>query len=133
MKAAEGSCDKVAQYVKALGNEFSVLSGDDGLTLPFMTCGAKGVISVASNLIVSPLVEMVNAANSNDYVSAQKIFLKYYHFFNAIFLEPNPVPIKYCLKQSGIINSDAVRLPLSPLNESTQKVLDSLLKEFQIV
>ena len=66
-------------------------------------------------------------------VSAQKIFLKYYHFFNAIFLEPNPVPIKYCLKQAGIINSDAVRLPLSPLNESTQKILDSLLKEFQIV
>ena len=133
MKAAEGSCDKVAQYVKALGNEFSVLSGDDGLTLPFMTCGAKGVISVASNLIPSPLVEMVNAANNNDYASAHTLFLKYYHFFNAIFLEPNPVPIKYCLKQAGILHSDAVRLPLSPLTEDTKKVLDSLLKEFQLV
>jgi 4-hydroxy-tetrahydrodipicolinate synthase len=133
MKAAEGSCDKVAQYVKALGNEFSVLSGDDGLTLPFMTCGAKGVISVASNLIASPLVEMVNAANNNDYASAQAIFLKYYDFFNAIFLEPNPVPIKYCLKQAGIINSDAVRLPLSALKEETKNVLDSLLNDFQLV
>ena len=133
MKAAEGSCDKVAQYVKALGDEFSVLSGDDGLTLPFMTCGAKGVISVASNLLVSPLVEMVNAANNNDFASAQTIFLKHYHFFNAIFLEPNPVPIKYCLKQAGIINSDAVRLPLSSLKEETKMVLDSLLKEFQII
>lgn len=133
MKAAEGSCDKVAQYVKALGNEFSVLSGDDGLTLPFMTCGAKGVISVASNLIASPLVEMVNAANNNDYASAHTLFLKYYHFFNAIFLEPNPVPIKYCLKQAGILHSDAVRLPLSPLTEDTKKVLDSLLKEFQLI
>lgn len=133
MKAAEGSCDKVAQYVKTLGNEFSVLSGDDGLTLPFMTCGAKGVISVASNLIVSPLVEMVNAANNNDYTKAQAIFLKYYHFFNAIFLEPNPVPIKYCLKQAGILNSDAIRLPLSPLKEETKNALDSLLKEFQLV
>ena len=133
MKAAEGSCDKVAQYVKTLGNEFSVLSGDDGLTLPFMTCGAKGVISVASNLIVSPLVEMVNAANNNDYTKAQAIFLKYYHFFNAIFLEPNPVPIKYCLKQAGILNSDEIRLPLSPLKEETKNVLDSLLNEFQLV
>jgi 4-hydroxy-tetrahydrodipicolinate synthase len=133
MKAAEGSCDKVAHYVKVLGNDFSVLSGDDGLTLPFMTCGAKGVISVASNLIASPLVEMVNAANNNDYASAQTLFLKYYHFFNAIFLEPNPVPIKYCLKQAGILHSDAVRLPLSPLKEDTKKVLDSLLKEFQLV
>jgi len=133
MKAAEGSCDKVAQYVKALGNEFSVLSGDDGLTLPFMTCGAKGVISVASNLIVSPLVQMVNAANKNDYASAQKIFLKYYHFFNAIFHEPNPVPIKYCLKEAGIIHSDAVRLPLSSLKEETKTTLDTLLKEYQLV
>ena len=133
MKAAEGSCDKVAQYVKTLGNEFSVLSGDDGLTLPFMTCGAKGVISVASNLIVSPLVEMVNAANNNDYTKAQAIFLKYYHFFNAIFLEPNPVPIKYCLKQAGILNSDEIRLPLSPLKEETKNILDSLLNEFQLV
>lgn len=133
MKAAEGSCDKVAQYIKKLGLDYSVLGGDDSLTLPFMSAGAKGVISVASNLIVSPLVEMVNAANNNDFASAQRIFLKYYHFFNKIFLEPNPVPIKYCLKKAGIIQSDSVRLPLSPLRSQTQVQLDALLKEFQLI
>ena len=131
MKAAEGSCDKVAKYVQKLGSEFCVLSGDDSLTLPFMACGAKGVISVASNLFVSPIVEMVNLANMNDYDSAQKIFLKYYDFFNAIFLEPNPVPIKYCLNKYNIINSSNVRLPLVSLKNETKKNLDGILKKFK--
>ena len=133
MKAAESSCDKVTQYIKRLGMNYSVLSGDDALTLPFMSSGAKGVISVASNLIVSPLVEMVNAANSNDFKKAQEIFLNYYHFFNAIFMEPNPVPIKYCLKETGIIRSDSVRLPLSKLKDASKNQLKALLKEFSLI
>lgn len=133
MKAAEGSCDKVTRYIKRLGMNYSVLSGDDALTLPFMSSGAKGVISVASNLIVSPLVEMVNAANSNDFKKAQEIFLNYYHFFNAIFMEPNPVPIKYCLKETGIIRSDSVRLPLSNLKDASKNQLKALLKEFSLI
>ena len=114
-------------------DSYSVLSGDDALTLPFMSSGAKGVISVASNLIVSPLVEMVNAANSNDFKKAQEIFLNYYHFFNAIFMEPNPVPIKYCLKETGIIRSDSVRLPLSNLKDASKNQLKTLLKELSLI
>ena len=127
MKAAEGSCDKVTEYVRALGPDYAVMSGDDGLTLPFMSAGATGVISVASNLVVSPLVQMVAAANANDYASARATFLKYYPLFKAIFLEPNPVPIKYALKQAGIIGSDEVRLPLSPLTDATKSTLDALI------
>ena len=111
MKAAEGSCEKVTDYVRVLGNDFSVMGGDDGLTLPFISAGATGVISVASNLIVEPLVEMVRSANNNDFDTARKTFIKYYPFFGAIFLEPNPVPIKYALKRANIISSDEVRLP----------------------
>ncbi|MFO8026315.1 MAG: 4-hydroxy-tetrahydrodipicolinate synthase, partial [Opitutales bacterium] len=62
MKAAEGSCEKVAQYVRTLGPDYAVMSGDDSLTLPFMSVGASGVISVASNLIANPLVRMMRAA-----------------------------------------------------------------------
>ena len=76
MKAAEGSCEKVAEYVRALGPDFSVMSGDDGLTIPFMSTGATGVISVASNLVVAPLVKMVQAANKNDYTTARKTYLR---------------------------------------------------------
>ncbi|MGJ8653944.1 MAG: 4-hydroxy-tetrahydrodipicolinate synthase [Opitutaceae bacterium] len=133
MKAAEGSCEKVTEYVRALGPDYAVMSGDDGLTLPFMSCGATGVISVASNLVVSPLVEMVKAANAGDYATARETYLKYYPLFKAIFLEPNPVPIKYALKQAGIIQCDDVRLPLSPITDATKAVLDPLLAELGLV
>ncbi len=133
MKAAEGSCDKVTEYVRALGPDYAVMSGDDGLTLPFMSCGATGVISVASNLVVAPLVEMVRAANANDYTAARETFLRYFPLFKAIFLEPNPVPIKYALKQAGIIQSEEVRLPLSPLTDTTRAILDPLLAELGLV
>ena len=133
MKAAEGSCEKVTEYMRALGPDYAVMSGDDGLTLPFMSCGATGVISVASNLVVQPLVDMVKAASSGDYATARKTFLHYYPLFKSIFLEPNPVPIKYALKQAGIIQSDEVRLPLSPLTESTKAVLDPLLDDLGLV
>lgn len=133
MKAAEGSCEKVVEYVRRLGPDYAVMSGDDGLTLPFMSAGATGVISVASNLVVAPLVQMVAAANANDYASARASFLKYYPLFKAIFLEPNPVPIKYALMRAGIIQSDEVRLPLSPLTDTTRKALDPILEELELV
>jgi dihydrodipicolinate synthase/N-acetylneuraminate lyase len=132
MKAAEGSCEKVVEYVRALGPDFAVMSGDDGLILPFMSAGATGVISVASNLVVSPLVQMVQAANNNDYATARETYLKYYPFFKAIFLEPNPVPIKYALKQAGIIQSDEVRLPLSGLTDGTRQLLDTLFTDLSL-
>lgn len=133
MKAAEGSCEKVTEYVRSLGNEYAVMSGDDGLTLPFMSAGATGVISVASNLVVAPLVQMVQAANQNDYATARTTFLKYFPFFKAIFLEPNPVPIKYALRRAGIIASDDVRLPLSSITEETCAKLDPILRELGLV
>ena len=133
MKAAEGSCEKVIDYVRTLGPEFAVMSGDDGLTLPFMSVGATGVISVASNLVISPLINMVEAAQANDFLTAQKIFLKIYPFFKAIFTEPNPVPIKYALKSAGVIFDDSVRSPLSQLQADTRKKIDTLIDELDLI
>ena len=133
MKAAEGSCEKVTEYVRRLGPDFYVMSGDDGLTLPFMSTGATGVISVASNLVVEPLVKMVQSANKNDYATARKAYLKYYSLFKALFLEPNPVPVKYALTKAGIIRSEEVRLPLSTLKEQTRTALDRVLADLGLV
>lgn len=127
MKAAEGSCEKVVEYVRRLGSDYSVMSGDDSLTLPFMSAGARGVISVASNLVVGPLVEMVHAANANDFTAAREIFLKYFPLFQSLFIEPNPVPVKYALASAGIIKSAQVRLPLCALSPSSEQVLESIL------
>jgi len=133
MKAAEGSCEKVVEYVRTLHPDYAVMSGDDSLTLPFMSAGATGVISVGSNLIASPLVEMVQAARKNDFAAAREIYLKYYPFFKAIFLEPNPVPVKYCLQKAGIITSDEVRLPLSQLSSETRVALDEVMSELNLI
>lgn len=133
MKAAEGSCDKVVDYVRRLGPDYAVMSGDDSMTLPFMSAGATGVISVASNLIASPLVEMAQAALKNDFVAAREIYLKYYPFFKAIFLEPNPVPIKYSLNKAGIIASDEVRLPLAQLTSETRVAIDEVMSGLNLI
>ena len=133
MKAAEGSCDKVTEYVRKLGSEYGVMSGDDSLTLPFMSAGASGVISVASNLVVAPLVEMVRAANADNFAAARDTFLKYYPLFKALFLEPNPVPIKYALKRAGVIGCQDVRLPLSPIAGETTLQLDRVLDQLNLI
>ena len=129
MKAAEGSCEKVSEYVRVLGPDFTVMGGDDGLILPFMSCGAQGLISVASNLYVQPLVELVAAANRGDYAHAQTIFQQYLPLFQALFIEPNPVPIKYALQKAGLMQSASVRLPLCELASSSQAQLDAVLAD----
>ena len=96
-------------------DDFVTLSGDDGLTLPFMACGAKGVISVASNLIPSVVGDLVRLALSGDYEQARRIHLEHYRLFNDLFCEPNPVPVKTLMKTKGLISSAQVRLPLTPI------------------
>jgi 4-hydroxy-tetrahydrodipicolinate synthase len=129
MKAAEGSCEKVSEYVRVLGSDFAVMGGDDGLILPFMSCGAQGLISVASNLYVRPLVDMVAAANRGDYAQAQTVFQQYLPLFQALFIEPNPVPIKYALQKAGLMQSASVRSPLCSLASSSQAQLDAVLAQ----
>ena len=129
MKAAEGSCEKVSEYVRVLGSDFAVMGGDDGLILPFMSCGAQGLISVASNLYVRPLVEMVAAANRGDYAQAQTVFQQYLPLFQALFIEPNPGPIKYALQKAGLMQSASVRSPLCSLASSSQAQLDAVLAQ----
>ena len=127
IKEAGGSCDRVSEMINAFGDDFTVLSGDDSLTLPFMSVGAKGVISVASNLIPGDLVAMVDAALTHDFVIAGKLHRKYYPLFRDLFVESNPVPIKYTLHRAGIIRSPEVRLPLYSLGDSTKEKLEETL------
>jgi 4-hydroxy-tetrahydrodipicolinate synthase len=128
IKEAGGSVDRVDQIVSALGKDMTVLSGDDSLTLPFMSVGAKGVISVASNLYPRQVSQLVRHALAEDYVKARAVHRRLYPAFKAIFIESNPSPIKYALAEAGIIGSDEVRLPLSPLTDESRRVLGAVLK-----
>ena len=128
IKEAGGSVDRVDQIKNALGNDITVLSGDDSLTLPFMAAGAEGVISVASNLFVKEVVKMVNLALGNDYTAARKIHRKMSNIFKTIFIEPNPVPIKTALVKAGIIKSSEVRAPLCEMTTANHLIFERALE-----
>ena len=123
IKEAGGNVDRVDQLKQALGSDITVLCGDDSLTLPFMANGAEGVISVASNLYVREVGQMVRHALANDYVKARDLHRRLYPMFKALFIEPNPVPIKTALARAGIISSAAVRLPLCEMSPANLAVL----------
>lgn len=123
VKEAGGSVDRVDQLKHALGDDVIVLSGDDSLTLPFMSVGAEGVISVASNLLVREVSQLVRLALSGDFVKAAHLHRKLYPVFKTLFIEPNPVPVKAALARAGVISSAEVRLPLSEMPLASNQAL----------
>jgi 4-hydroxy-tetrahydrodipicolinate synthase len=127
IKEAGGSVDRVDQLKQAMGADLTVLSGDDSLTLPFMAVGAEGVISVASNLFVREISQMVRLALANDFAKAAKIHRRLYPAFKTLFIEPNPVPIKAALARAGIFGSAEVRSPLCDMSAANAKALESVL------
>src|SRR3954468_16262521 len=127
IKEAGGSVDRVDQLKQALGADLTVLSGDDSLTLPFMAVGAEGVIRVASNLYVRETCQLVRLALANDFAKAAKLHRKLYPMFKAIFVEPNPVPIKAALVRAGIIGSGEVRAPMSEMSRASAQILEKTL------
>ena len=132
IKEAGGRSAKVSETAATLGPSYLILSGDDALTLPFMACGAEGVISVASNAYPSAVAEMVKLAAADNFSAARELHLKYLRVFNDIFIEPNPVPVKSLMKNLGLIESDEVRLPLSPLLPENAELVSRLAADFPL-
>lgn len=120
IKEAGGNVERVDQLKQAMGTDITVLSGDDSLTLAFMAVGAEGVISVASNLLVREVGRMVKAALANDYVAAGRQHRRLYPISKALFIEPNPVPIKAALARKGIIAEESVRAPLCTMTAANR-------------
>jgi 4-hydroxy-tetrahydrodipicolinate synthase len=129
IKESGGSCERVDQLKQALGDDITILSGDDSLTLPFMSVGAKGVISVASNLFPNEVSQMVAAALQNDFVTATNLHLRLSKLFKVLFIEPNPVPVKTAMKEIGLITSDEVRLPLCEMTPENRAELIRVVEE----
>jgi 4-hydroxy-tetrahydrodipicolinate synthase len=127
IKDATGGVDSASELAY-LCPELTVLSGDDGLTLPFMSVGAKGVISVVSNVAPKPLVKMVQYALQNDFSKARVIHQKLLPFVKSLFIETNPTPAKHALKVLSLITSDAVRLPLVNIQEGNKNTVEGEIK-----
>ncbi|MDQ5979379.1 MAG: 4-hydroxy-tetrahydrodipicolinate synthase [Verrucomicrobiota bacterium] len=130
IKEAGGSVDRVDQIISALGNDMTVLSGDDSLTLPFMAVGAKGVVSVASNLYPKEVGKLVSLALAGDYAKARALHRRLYPVFKTIFIESNPAPIKLAMTKAGIIGSPEVRPPLCELSDASRETLLATIKAF---
>jgi 4-hydroxy-tetrahydrodipicolinate synthase len=127
IKEAGGNPDRVSQLRAALGPRFTILSGDDGLTLSFMALGAQGVISVASNIIPRQIGQMVNLFAAGKSQDALKIHQRYYSLFKDLFIETNPVPIKAAMAMLGQIEEE-YRLPLVPMSPGNRAILKATLK-----
>ncbi|MBN1404220.1 MAG: 4-hydroxy-tetrahydrodipicolinate synthase [Opitutales bacterium] len=127
IKESGGKVFRASQIIDALGDRLGILSGEDEHTIPYMSVGAQGVISVASNLVPDKVSEMVHAALKGDFVAAQAMHKKLYPLFRDLFVEPNPVPCKYAMMKHGILTSDSVRLPLSEMQPASRAVLDATL------
>ena len=126
IKEAGGSADRVSQLRAACGPKFTILSGDDSLTLPFMAVGAQGVISVASNVIPVQVAKMVKAFAAGNVRQAAQIHHKYYSLFKNLFVESNPVPVKAALAMLGLIEEE-YRLPLVPMSPKNREILRQTL------
>jgi 4-hydroxy-tetrahydrodipicolinate synthase len=129
IKEASGSVDRVGELRARLPNEFTILSGDDSLTLPFMSVGAVGVVSVASNLIPAEVCALVRASEAGDVKLARKRHRQMLPLFKDLFIEPNPVPIKTALAWRGMMSSE-VRLPLCEMTSTNQDRLRRTLVAF---
>lgn len=124
LKEAGGSVDRVSAVVAAC--DIEVLSGDDGLTLPMMAVGAKGVISVASNIIPAAVSQLVHAALDGDMAKAAELHGKYYKLFCDLFIDTNPIPVKAAMAMMGLIE-ERYRLPLCEMSDGAKAALKATM------
>ncbi|HKQ68422.1 MAG TPA: 4-hydroxy-tetrahydrodipicolinate synthase [Polyangiaceae bacterium] len=126
LKDATGNVLRCQELVRRLGERLSILSGDDALTLPMMASGARGVISVVSNLLPGPVSELCRLALAYEYQKAQRVHFALLPVSEAMFLEANPAPIKWALAQKGMIKN-VVRSPLVVATEGVgHKIIDAV-------
>lgn len=126
IKDATGNVVRCQHVINRLGDRVSILSGDDALTLPMMASGARGVISVTSNLYPKEVSEVCRLANAGNFVDARAKHLALVPVHDVMFVESNPAPIKAALELRGRMNA-AVRSPLVPASDETRaKVLATI-------
>ncbi|AKB76297.1 Dihydrodipicolinate synthase [Methanosarcina lacustris Z-7289] len=133
IKEASGNVGKVSQILEqTIDDDFVVLSGEDGLTLPIISMGGSGVVSVVANIVPDKMSGMVNAALRGDYETARKIHFEIAPLIRALFLETNPIPAKKAAELVGLA-SGHLRLPLAPISDANQLKLVTELKKLGIM
>lgn len=137
IKEASGSIDKISEIYKALSLEgleedFNILSGEDGLTLPIMALGGTGVISASANVDPRRMVLMVDSMLNEDYQRAQELHYEMINLIKALFVESNPVPAKTAMRIMGL-PSGPIRQPLAEMKEDNVEILKKALKDSNLI
>jgi len=132
VKEASGSLDQMTQVILACGPEFSVLSGDDNITLPLMSVGGRGVVSVVANFVPRDTVEMTHAALAGDWKLARELHLRLFPLCRAMFIETNPIPVKESMAMLGMIEPE-FRLPMCRMAEGNRQRLAVILAQYGLL
>ncbi|MES0490720.1 MAG: 4-hydroxy-tetrahydrodipicolinate synthase [Leptospirales bacterium] len=130
IKEATGDISFMAQIIESVHENFALLSGDDNLLLPILSIGGKGVISVVSNLYPALAVQMTAKYFAGDTEESKKIFYKLFPLMRAMFLESNPIPVKYALSVQKKIQN-VLRLPLTPISKQHESSIENILVELE--
>ncbi len=132
VKEACGDLGQISEVIARCPDDFAVLSGDDVLTLPLLAIGGRGVICTSSNVAPTEMVELVRAARSGDWTRARALHYQLLPLFSALFCETNPIPVKAAVAMLGLCGEE-IRLPLTPLTETSRQRVRSVLKELKLI
>lgn len=132
LKDAAGSLDLTSETLALCGPKFTVMSGDDSLTIPMMSVGARGVVSVVANVAPKETRALCDAFLKGDIKKAAALHLKLFPLVKSLFLETNPIPVKAALGMMGLCRPEP-RLPLTPLSDAARPVLKRALKDFGLI
>jgi 4-hydroxy-tetrahydrodipicolinate synthase len=132
VKEASGSLDQMSQVIAACGPNFSVLSGDDNLTLALLAIGGHGVVSVIANIVPRETADMVHAALEGDFKRARELHYRLFPLARAAFLETNPIPIKEAMAMAGMLEPE-FRLPMCRMSDANRETLRSILRQYALV
>jgi len=132
IKEASGNMDQVSSIVSLSEPDFSVLSGDDSLTLPILSLGGCGVISVVANIIPDQITKMIKAYLKGNVKEAQELHYRIYPLCRAMFIETNPLPVKTALARLGMIKKEW-RLPLDGMQKENEEKLEKALSDYGLL
>ena len=132
IKEASGNISQIVELISKKSDKMFVYSGNDDQALPLMALGGDGVISVFSNVLPKPMKELTDAMLSGDYNKAQKINKNYNILMRKLFVEVNPIPVKYAVSKLGYCKN-VLRLPLVPISDEGKRIIDKLFEELSIL
>jgi 4-hydroxy-tetrahydrodipicolinate synthase len=133
IKEASGNIKQISEIIRGAPENFSVISGDDIMTLPIISIGGKGVISSTANAFPSEMTKLVKYGLEGNFDEARKLHIYLLDAFNILFIETNPIPVKTALYLMGIIRSPELRLPLSPPSQKNLEIIKNMLKKYNLL